>query len=185
MDSTLASWHAADMRWWPFGTGSLPAAWDITRGFMILYSSFRIGYITGMWHLDSYYCRSLCKGWIKGRGSQTPIFMMNILLYSFVVINTSTCLWLHASISESLSFLYLHRAHHTYRRTPFIVYLPSLADFSGINGSLRFCIDYRWLNKKRSRTGIHLCYQRSYSTGWGAQKCSAKSISGQGIGRCR
>ena len=36
------------------------------------------------------------------------------------------------------------------------------------DGSLRFCIDCHWLNKKWSRRNTHFHYQRICSTGWGA-----------------
>ena len=44
------------------------------------------------------------------------------------------------------------------------------------DGSLRFCIDYRWLKKKTVKNSIPSLYQRNYSIGWGAPRCSIKSI---------
>ena len=53
------------------------------------------------------------------------------------------------------------------------------------DGSLRFCIDYRWLNKKTVKNRYPLPLPEVLFDRLGSARCSAKSISGQGIGKCQ
>ena len=53
------------------------------------------------------------------------------------------------------------------------------------DGSLRFCIDYRWLNKKTVKNKYPLPLSEELIDRLGAQRCSVKLIFGQGIVRYR
>ena len=53
------------------------------------------------------------------------------------------------------------------------------------DGSLRFCIDYHWLNKKTVKNRYPLPLLEELFDRLGSAGCSAKLISGQGIGKCQ
>ena len=52
------------------------------------------------------------------------------------------------------------------------------------DGSLRFCIDYYWLNKKTVKNRYPLPLPEELFDRLGSAKCFARSISYQGIGKC-
>ena len=63
--------------------------------------------------------------------------------------------------------------------------VPQSCSYPRRMGAFGFVLTTVGWTRKWSRTCIHFHYNRNCSTSRGAQKCLARSISGQDIGRCR